>query len=140
MADESYYNELIKFISNLDCKERIGIFPNLPIDSIYKMYNQAHIFALHSQEESQGIVFAEAMAAGLPIAATRVGGIPYVVSEGKTGLLSEYGDIGSFSKALSTLLSSDSTWSQLSSNCLDAAPIYSWEFIANRVERLYSTL
>lgn len=50
------------------------------------------IYALRSQEESQGIALVEGMAAGLPVVSTRVGGILYVINDGIMGLLSDYGD------------------------------------------------
>lgn len=45
------------------------------------------VFAMASREESFGLVFAEAMAAGVPVVAPRVGGVPWVVRHGETGLI-----------------------------------------------------
>jgi glycosyltransferase involved in cell wall biosynthesis len=47
----------------------------------------ATLFCLPSQVESQPLAVCEAMAAGLPVIATRVGGLPEVVEDGVTGLL-----------------------------------------------------
>ncbi len=50
------------------------------------------VFVLTSKSEGLPLVIPEAMAAGLPVVATRVGGIPQVVEEGVTGFMVAYGD------------------------------------------------
>jgi glycosyltransferase involved in cell wall biosynthesis len=51
----------------------------------------ADVLALPSRYESQGLVLIEAMASGVPVIATSVGGIPDLVRDGETGLLVEPG-------------------------------------------------
>ncbi len=50
------------------------------------------VFLLPSEEESFGLAALEAQACEVPVVATRVGGIPEVVSEGESGFLSDIGD------------------------------------------------
>ncbi|PLX44846.1 MAG: glycosyl transferase, partial [Hyphomicrobiales bacterium] len=64
----------------------------------------ASIFALSSIDEGSPNVIIEAMAAGLPVAATAVGGVPELVSDGKTGLLTPPGDEKALAAALMRLL------------------------------------
>lgn len=52
----------------------------------------ADVFVMASRWEGLGLVFLEAMAAGLPVLATRVSAVPEVVVESETGLLAEAGD------------------------------------------------
>ena len=54
-------------------------------------YALMDVFAIASASEAFGLVLVEAMFAGLPVVATRVGEIPSVVDEGETGLLVERG-------------------------------------------------
>ena len=63
------------------------------------------IFILASLHEGFGIVILEAMAAGRPVVATSVGGIPEVVSHGQTGLLVPPGDAVALAGAIRSLLS-----------------------------------
>lgn len=62
------------------------------------------IFALASFDEGLPISALEAMAAGLPVVATAVGGVPELVSEGKTGFLVPRGDVDALAERLRVLL------------------------------------
>ncbi len=62
------------------------------------------IFCLTSDSEGMPNAILEAMAAGLPVVATRVGGIPRLVSHGETGLLVNRGDVVGFASAVRSLL------------------------------------
>lgn len=61
------------------------------------------VFALTSQYEGFGLVLLEAMAAGKPVAATRVSAIPEVVQDGRTGILFEAGAADQLAAALGVL-------------------------------------
>ena len=56
-------------------------------DRIHEHYAASDVFCLPSLAEGIPIVLMEAMATGLPVVATRVGGIPELVRDGKSGLL-----------------------------------------------------
>jgi glycosyltransferase involved in cell wall biosynthesis len=56
---------------------------------LHGLYAKCDFFILPTQAEAQGIVFNEAAAYGLPVAATNVGGVPSVVKDGDWGLLLE---------------------------------------------------
>jgi glycosyltransferase involved in cell wall biosynthesis len=62
------------------------------------------VLVLPSREEPFGTVLAEAMAAGTPVVATRVGGLPEVVEDGVTGLLVEPGRPDELARAVATVL------------------------------------
>lgn len=67
-------------------------------------YQQATCFALSSRTEALPNVVLEAMAAGLPVVATRVGGVPEAVAAGQTGWLVPPNDPDALGQALSRLL------------------------------------
>src|SRR6266699_414359 len=54
----------------------------------------ADVFLLPSELESFGLAALEALACEVPVIATRIGGIPDVVTDGETGFLSDVGDVG----------------------------------------------
>lgn len=67
-------------------------------------YQQAAVFALSSAREGQPNVILEAMSCGVPVCATNVGGIPALVGQNETGLLSEAGDFRTLAKNLLQIL------------------------------------
>ena len=64
----------------------------------------ADILVMPSLREGLGIALLEAMCVGVPVVATRVGGIPEIVEHGRTGLLVPPGDVQALSEAVSLLV------------------------------------
>lgn len=148
--DKTTYRQMLSYISASPNKERITLYPDIPQDELLQLYADAHLFALHTQEESQGIVFAEAMAAGLPVAATRVGGVPYVInsaddepnhrkaiSNEPTGLLCTFNNIPQMAEQIVRLLTSDGLYGRLSASAIKEAQYYNWTTIADKILQLY---
>lgn len=90
-----------KLVEKLGISDRV-IFTKYQND-VAKYYSIMDVFSLVSANESFGLVLAEAMYCHLPVLATRVGGMQYIVEEGHTGLLVEKFNIEAISQALETL-------------------------------------
>lgn len=140
LADKAYYALLQQKIADSSYKEDITIEANLPREELLKAYASAKLFVLHSREESQGIVFAEAMATGLPVVATKIGGIPYVVADGKSGLLCPYEDVDAMTEMVKQLMTDETKWKQFSCVAKEIAKGYRWKDIAERIVGLYHNL
>ena len=140
VAEQDYYDELQQCIQQSQYANQIQLFINLSQEQIFELYKRAKIFALHTQEESQGIVFAEAMAVGLPIVSTNVGGVPYVVKHGEAGLLSDYSDIAAFAENLATLLQDNTIYNSMAEAGKYESQRYLWTYIAAQIEQLYANL
>lgn len=138
LADKAYYEQLRQKIEESLFIEDITLEANSPREELLKAYAEAKLFVLHSREESQGIVFAEAMATGLPVVATKIGGIPYVVADGKSGLLCRYGDVDTMSEMVEKLTKDEAIWKEYSDKAKEIAKGYCWGDIANRIVRLYN--
>ncbi|MBT9559913.1 MAG: N-acetyl-alpha-D-glucosaminyl L-malate synthase BshA [Myxococcales bacterium] len=67
---------------------------------------QASAFLLPSESESFGLAALEAMACGVPVVASRVGGLPEVIEDGVSGVLETLGDTDAHAKAVLSLLDS----------------------------------
>ena len=140
IADKQYLERLQNTIAQSKYKAQVLLFTNLTDEALKQWYEKAHLFALHSEEESQGIVFAEAMAAGLPIVATQVGGVPWVVRNGRNGLLSEYGDVEAFADNIGKLMSDTLLWQSMSDISSEAAESYHCYIIKDRIIELYHSI
>ena len=137
VSNYAYYNKLREVAFNSEFKEDIVLYVNVSDMELMELYKSSHVFVLHSEEESQGIVFAEAMATGMPVVSTTVGGIPYVVENRVTGLLSEFGNVETFTNHMALLMKDFQLWQMLSDNAIRHANSYHWESICKRVLDLY---
>jgi glycosyltransferase involved in cell wall biosynthesis len=72
-----------------------------------RLLARAGIFVLPSRFEGLPMALLEAQAAGLPVVATRVGGIPQVVTDGENGMLADPDDMASLVEALTPVLADD---------------------------------
>ena len=140
LTEKTYYTQLQNEIGKLHLKQSVELLTNIPQEQLLQIYQEATIFALHSQEESQGIALVEAMATGLPIVSTLVGGIPFVVKNGKTGLLSKYGDVDSFANNMIKLLTNENLRTQMSQSARLSAQSYSWQEITQAIEIIYNRI
>ncbi|MHA1594058.1 MAG: glycosyltransferase family 4 protein [Candidatus Baldrarchaeia archaeon] len=98
---------------------------------------KADIFVLPSLSEGLPNVLLEAMAMGLPIVATHVGGVPEVVIDGVNGFLVSPGDIKGLAEKICLLLEDDDLRERIRRRNLATSKLYSWEEIARRVEEVY---
>jgi len=90
-------------------------------DSVAELLACADLFLLPSSSESFGLVALEAMAAGVPVIASEVGGVPEVVIQGETGFLAPVGDILSMAEAGIAVLRNPELWSEISLNARQRA-------------------
>lgn len=82
-------------------------------EDVRAAFYDSHVFCLPSRQEGFGIVFVEAMAAGLPIVAARSAAVPEVVSHEETGILVAPGNVRALGDALSQLLGDPQKCSRL---------------------------
>ncbi|MGC9083181.1 MAG: glycosyltransferase family 4 protein [Anaerolineae bacterium] len=96
------------------------------------------IFVLPSAEESLGIAFLEAWAAGKPVIGVRAGAIPSVVDDGRDGLLVPYGDPESLARAILLLLADPARRTAMGqAGQKKVRDHYTWEIFAGRVREVY---
>jgi glycosyltransferase involved in cell wall biosynthesis len=98
------WEDVVRVHARLGLGETVTLLGDVSRDSLAEEYVSADIFCLPSVQESLGIVFLEAMAAGLPVVACRAAAIPEVVEDGVTGLLAPPRDPAGLAGAIGTLV------------------------------------
>jgi glycosyltransferase involved in cell wall biosynthesis len=74
------------------------------VSDVSSIYNNLDVLIVASETEGLSMVIIEAMAHGIPVIATSVGGNPTLVIQNKSGILVEYGDIEDMQNAINTFL------------------------------------
>lgn len=77
---------------NLGLQNEIKFFGNVPYEKLPVFLHEATVFVRLSRSEGMGNSFVEALAAGIPVIGTEVGGIPDIITDGATGLFAKVDD------------------------------------------------
>ena len=102
-----------------------------------KLYDSADVYLNSSIVDNMPLSILEAFSAGLPVVSTNPGGIPYIVSDGETGLLVETNDCDALAeKALSLFKNSDLAAS-IAEHARADVEKYAWEKVKNRWLEVY---
>ena len=107
------------------------------LKSTKEVLNISDLFILPSSKESFGLSALEAMACGVPVIASDSGGIPEVISHGKSGFLNSVGDTYQMTKNALKLLSNDSILENFKTNAYQQAMKFDIEVILPKYEKLY---
>jgi D-inositol-3-phosphate glycosyltransferase len=95
---------LMELAGALGVSERVMLFPPQPQAKLADFYAAADVVLVPSRSESFGLVALEAQACGTPVVAAEVGGLRYVVEDGRTGFLVEGHDPGDHADRLLQIL------------------------------------
>jgi len=115
-GDPVYQHALQELARKLNIENIVAFSGPKTARELSLIYQQSHIFLMASHtasdgdEESQGVVLAEAQACGLPIVATRHNGFPESIIEGKSGFLAEEKNVSSLVEELEKLIRVSDKW------------------------------
>jgi glycosyltransferase involved in cell wall biosynthesis len=100
----------------------------------------ARVATLSSAEEGMGSVLLDAMAFGVPVAATRAGGIPEAVADGETGLLSAPGDVDGLAANVVRLLEDRELAAAVAARAREKVKEFSVERMVERTLAVYASV
>ena len=102
VGDGPERNPLQQLAENLGIADRVHFAGYQPRPE--RFLHDMAIFALTSRHEGMPLAILEAWAAGLPVVASRVGGVPKMIAQGQTGLLFDSGNEAALTEAMDRLL------------------------------------
>lgn len=110
-------------------------------DSVVPLLSASDVFLLPSAQESFGLAALEAMACGVPVVASSVGGLPELVRHGRNGFLHEPDDVRGMAESIVSLAADRALWTRMS---VEASAIAHEEYcdrtIVPRYEAFYTEL
>jgi len=133
--------ELVALSKQLGVESHVTFMASASSDDVAAAYHESDVFVLPSLYESFGIAALEAMAAGMPVLATRVGGVPEIVEDMRTGILVRPADPAALAERIEALLGNSELRSELGNAAREvASDRYQWKEIAERTQNVYEEL
>ena len=121
----------------LSLEGSVDFVPSRPHQEIAGYYRAADVLLVPSRSESFGLVAAEAQATGLPVVASRIGGLAYTVEDGLSGFLVDGWDPEGYASAALRILLDEDLAARLAAGALSFAERFSWTVAADRLLELY---
>ena len=110
------------------------------VDHIEQVLKCTDLFLLTSEQESFALVALEAMNCGVPVIGTKVGGLPEVVVNGKTGFLFPIGETNAMAEAAIDLLSQEEKLNTFSQSAKQRATLFDIQKVVPQWEAYYSEI
>ena len=140
---EAYRHRLTQRIDQLGLQAHVSLIPGLAADDplLRGAYHAAEVFALPSLHEPFGIVVLEAWAAGLPVVAAGIGGIPSFTQHGENVLHADPQHWESLAQQLLNVMGNSQLASRLANNGNQLArDRYDWRVVSRQLTALYQDL
>ena len=126
--------------TRLGVLDRIDFVGGVPKSRVPHSLGAADIFINTSTTDNAPVSIVEAMAMGLPVVSTNVGGIPYLIESEKSGLLVASEDADGMAKAVRRVLEEPGLSARLSVNARAAAEEFDWSKVVPLWEEVFTTI
>jgi glycosyltransferase involved in cell wall biosynthesis len=129
--------ELQNLVTQLKIADIVDFTGKLCPDEMAALYQSADIMLNPTTVDNMPNSVLEALACGVAVVTTNVGGIPYIVEDGKTALLVDPGDPAAMAEQVKRLLEDPSLYMTLVSNGLAEVKQYAWTAVRNEWVSIY---
>lgn len=137
-SEPRYARQLRQRLANDDLRGRVVIHGSLPAVEVAGLLQAADVVVHPSAHEAYATVCAEAMAAGVPVIASRVDNLLYLVREGIDGLLTSPGDVRAIASALALLAADSERRSLMGASARSRA--MAWPTWAESADRFFGVI
>jgi glycosyltransferase involved in cell wall biosynthesis len=132
--------DLERLAATLDLAHAVSFAGRVDNERIADLYKSADVLLNPSRVDNMPISLLEAMASGVPIVSTDVGGIPHLVRDGETALLVGPRDPDAMAAAAVRVLREHQVSQKLRSAGLDAVQAYTWNRVRTRLFGVYTSV
>lgn len=129
VKDDSFQKVSARVIEE-NLQEYVEFTGVLPKEAWHKKSEEFDIFINTTNFDNTPVSVMEAMALGLPIVSTNVGGMPFLIENGKDGVLVEKEDAASMANAIEEIIENDV--SEMINNARKKAESFSWQKVKNK--------
>jgi N-acetyl-alpha-D-glucosaminyl L-malate synthase BshA len=124
--------------------ERLGVANDVlflgKVDAVADLLRAADLYLLPSATESFGLSALEAMACGVPVIGSQVGGLGEVVIDGETGHLTQVGDVDQMAKHAVDLLTEEDKYAEFRAAAIERSKLFYPDIVVSQYEALYRRL
>ncbi|MGD1252730.1 glycosyltransferase family 4 protein [Mycobacterium seoulense] len=130
--------EVRRAIAECGLQGRVRLLGPISHEELLDEYARAQVLLMGSREETTPQAVAQAMACGLPVIASRVGGIPDMVEDGRTALLFPYGDVAACAEHIRRMLDDDALRARIERTVrVEAQQRFDPEYVADQTVCVY---
>lgn len=136
LGDGSLHEELKKRSADMGLKN-VRFAGRVDNSAIYDYLNQADIMLSSPIIDNMPVSLLEGFNSGLLVISSNVGGVPYMIEDGKNGLLFESGNSKELADRILEALSDYSSYLRMVNNAFDSLQAYSWDNVWRKLRAVY---
>ena len=140
IGDGPERGKLETFSKKLNIEKSVEFTGTLRNNDLTERIAAGDFFVSASTIETQGLVFLEAMALGLPVIGVNAGGVPEYVDNGKNGLIVEPGNVKAIAEAMKKFIDNPELRASFGRQAKESVKKYDAEIIVKKIEEVYRGL